>query len=813
MPSIFKGWCLKRVPLLGLLLTLWGTLSLAADIGRGLDPVIVKGQNLPALLGKDTIGLRVFAYNAEEIAWYPVPFQIDEVAAVRDSGYYTIKNSILDPIDELVFMARDLGDQAGERIWFEDATAVQYPRYEIAVQNPLTGAMGYLYVYWSPFMATSSTSYISYANETIHAATYEAGQTTSKAGGLLTSLVIPAAAGGDGLNLLDEQRLRITTKASYTLVKQVTLQIQEQWKKTYTLNLSLGNAKVGEINVDVKHAGFKHTAGPVRIVRTNYLSISLSGYARIQGVVDKSFNQSMLLPIGYKFYPDFYEMPFDSVVINLGESFTQMDGLSLTGSTILFCSALNANALGMRYYTPRLTTEEARLAGFKVDQKTDDLIYKDVAPLAVGEWPGKHWYGFTSDTIGTDSPAQHATLFTIADLRGNPPMSPSPKGIRYVRYADNNSDDGTPMVYGLNGIQLYEESGLPASIPLILTLRQYVFPQVYSYRQMETLYNTYKTPLGLTTTRQMYDIIPPGTITDLEIAGRTDSTLTLSWTAVGDDCTRVRAATAYLMRYSTEKPDGNRDWTWWANAMPIYSTPVPSAPGGQERMIISGLAPERQYYFGIRTLDEADNASPSIAMVTSATTPVELTAFAARVNENRIDLTWQTASESSNLGFALERRMEGESDWHQIAFLKGQGTTTTAQSYSWSDGDIQPGVLFYRLKQVDTDGSFAYSDPVSVTFQAPAKWALAQNFPNPFNPATTLSYQIPAHGTGTVELTVYDLLGRRIRQLVREEARAGYYRLDWDGCDDQGVPVGSGVYMYILTAPETHIVRKMIKLQ
>ncbi|HOT97904.1 MAG TPA: T9SS type A sorting domain-containing protein [bacterium] len=797
---------MKRVPWMGMVLTLWGTLLFAADIGRNLDPVILKGQDLPSLLGKDIIAFRVYAFDAGEISWHPVPFQVDEDV---NGSYYGISNTILDPKDELIFMARDLGDRAGERVWNEEATAVQNPRYEIAVQNPASGTTGYLYLYYSPDLPRSSVSYMNYTNETVYAPTYEAGQDTIKAGGLLTDLVIPVKAGGDGLDLFDEQRLRIQTTADHSATQELTLYIREQWRnKKYDLKTALGG-KIGEIDIDAGHSHFDQLVGPIRVIRTNYLKVVLSGYGKISGVFEFNFNQTILLPIGYKFYPDFYEMPFDSIVIDLSKSLTGMEkyGVTLKNSKILLCSTLNSNGMGMRYYTPRLATQDARLKGLKIDGKSDTGTYGPVSDLVPGEWPAKHWWGLVADTVGADSPVKNATLFTIADLRGSVPLK-----AQYIRYNDGDAED-TPSVNGLNGIQLEQSTGLPSTIPLVLTLRQYVLPRVYDYNGLAALFETYKTPLKISATKQMFDIIPPGTIRDLQIASRADSSITLTWTAVGDDCTRVRAATRYEIRYSENTPTGNRDWSWWDAAKLIEPAPTPRAPSAKEFFTIKGLVPERQYYFAVNAYDEANNFAPSIAMVTSVTTPVELTAFKAAVQEQRIELMWRTASESSNYGFALERRLEQEAEWRQIAFVKGHGTTNIAQNYRYSDADAKPGRIEYRLRQIDLNGSFSWSDPVVITFAAPAFWALAQNFPNPFNPATTITYQIPAGSKGIVDLTIYDLLGRRIRKLVEEEAQAGYYHRNWDGRDDQGLLTGSGVYMYILSSPEMRLVRKMIKLQ
>ncbi len=814
MPSICRGWCLKRVSWMGILFALWGTLLFAVDIGRDLDPVVVKGQTLPALLGKDTIGLRVYAYKSG--IWSPVPFQLDEVVAVRDSGYYSDFIRKLDPIDELVFMAKDLGDQAGEREWPPDEAAQQNARYEIAVQNPVSGATGYLYVYWSTDMATSGVSYISYADETVSTAKYVAGQNKAAAGGLLTDLTIPVSAGGDGIDLLDEQRLRISSTIKFTAIQDVNLVIKEQTNnvvytiRTPSLIPGKEGPKVGEIVVDVRHSKYKHTAGPVRVIRTNYLAVNLSGYIRVATIIDKTITpKTYILPIGYKFYPDYYEMPFDSVVINLGDSFNDIDGLSFNNTKILLCNTLNANGKGMRFYTPRLENEDARLAGFKIDQKTDDAVYGKVAVLGAEEWPGKHWCGITSDGADPASPALNASLLTLVDLRGEK----APLNVHHIRYADNNFDDGA-YVFGLNGVQATAISGLPPTIPLILTLRQYPFAQVYGYNELQSIFDTYKIPLTFSATKQMFDITSPGAIGDLMIAGRTDSTLTLSWTAVGDDGTAGRAATRYEIRYSESDPAGFSDlWAWWDNARLVEPAPAPGAPSTQELFTITGLLPDHQYYFALNVYDEANNFPVPFPMATIKTTPVELSAFTAAVRDHLVELNWRTASESSNYGFAVERRFEKESAWREIAFVKGHGTTSSARSYSWSDGGAKPGVIEYRLKQIDNDGSFSYSEPVLVTLSAPAVWALAQNYPNPFNPATTIDYEVPANSTGMVELTIFDLLGRRIRSLVRAQAQTGYHRQEWDGRDDRGMMTGSGVYMYILTSGDIHIVRKMIKLQ
>jgi len=93
----------------------------------------------------------------------------------------------------------------------------------------------------------------------------------------------------------------------------------------------------------------------------------------------------------------------------------------------------------------------------------------------------------------------------------------------------------------------------------------------------------------------------------------------------------------------------------------------------------------------------------------------------------------------------------------------------------------------------------------------PMKYALYQNFPNPFNPVTEIQFDIP--DISTVELVVYNLMGQEVRRLVNGEIQAGYHRIVWDGLNDQGEPVSTGVYIYSLTSPGFHSTKKMVLLK
>ena len=138
-------------------------------------------------------------------------------------------------------------------------------------------------------------------------------------------------------------------------------------------------------------------------------------------------------------------------------------------------------------------------------------------------------------------------------------------------------------------------------------------------------------------------------------------------------------------------------------------------------------------------------------------------------------LSWTTASEKNNAGFSIERQLNHSSihdltpdRWGAIGFVNGKGTTNTSSEYTYQDTDIPSSgtSVFYRLKQVDFDGTTAYSDIVSLDLLGPTQYALHKNYPNPFNPSTTIVYDIPVESH--VELSVYDAQGRLIEGVSDE---------------------------------------------
>jgi len=184
--------------------------------------------------------------------------------------------------------------------------------------------------------------------------------------------------------------------------------------------------------------------------------------------------------------------------------------------------------------------------------------------------------------------------------------------------------------------------------------------------------------------------------------------------------------------------------------------------------------------------------------------PVELVSFAANVDEGMVTLNWSTATETNNRGFEIERRFES-SQWENVGFVPGAGTSTEFKAYSYLDSPSADKV-YYRLKQVDFDGSFEYSNEIEVNLNIPLEFALEQNYPNPFNPATTINYSIAK--AGLVSVKIYNTLGEEVMQLVNTQQQPGRYSVKFNASN-----LTSGIYFYQIKSGDFVSVKKMMLLK
>jgi hypothetical protein len=178
-------------------------------------------------------------------------------------------------------------------------------------------------------------------------------------------------------------------------------------------------------------------------------------------------------------------------------------------------------------------------------------------------------------------------------------------------------------------------------------------------------------------------------------------------------------------------------------------------------------------------------------------------------------IEWGTLSEVNNFGFEIERCAGAETAFRRLvgSFIPGHGTTLIAQHYSYVDSTAGPGKWLYRIRQIDLDGSVHYTDPVSVDGLAgtqdkliPKEFFLLQNYPNPANPSSKISYGLPRNSH--VTLTLYNTLGQQVASLENGEMDAGYYEVQFNGSR-----LASGVYFYRFQAGDYVATKKLILMK
>jgi len=203
--------------------------------------------------------------------------------------------------------------------------------------------------------------------------------------------------------------------------------------------------------------------------------------------------------------------------------------------------------------------------------------------------------------------------------------------------------------------------------------------------------------------------------------------------------------------------------------------------------------------------------------VTTTPVPVELTNFSVKKIKNKIILNWQTATEVNNYGFEIERastslttilneeissRAESR-EWKKIGFVEGHGNSNSPKDYTFYDSESPNGMVKYRLKQIDTDGTFEYSEEIEIEVESTIENKLVGNYPNPFNPTTKIRFDLAREGD--VAIVVYNVIGEVVEKLVDHKMVAGRHQVEFDASH-----LSSGIYFYRLNAGTFVDVKKMM---
>jgi len=226
----------------------------------------------------------------------------------------------------------------------------------------------------------------------------------------------------------------------------------------------------------------------------------------------------------------------------------------------------------------------------------------------------------------------------------------------------------------------------------------------------------------------------------------------------------------------------------FAPLVQINEVPAYHHPESKRRPVIVELP----FYNSTGVAFEAETGTGTKVFWDAATVvPVELASFTAEAYPGRVVLNWTTATETNNHGFAIERNTNGS--WEKIGYVNGNGTSTISHSYSFVDDLSSTGKIYYRLHQIDLDGTGSYSKVVEVDLSTPAEYALNQNFPNPFNPSTVIKFALKVDSK--VSLKVFNALGQEVMTLLSDSRAAGNHEVSFNAAG-----LNSGVYFYTIEA-------------
>jgi hypothetical protein len=209
--------------------------------------------------------------------------------------------------------------------------------------------------------------------------------------------------------------------------------------------------------------------------------------------------------------------------------------------------------------------------------------------------------------------------------------------------------------------------------------------------------------------------------------------------------------------------------------------------------------------------------------------PVTLSSFTASFSNGTSMLSWTTQSESNNLGWNVYRSGSEEiTEGLQInnEMIEGAGTTTEQTDYTFTDqNEIVPNTSYwYWIESVDQGGSTSLHGPVRVDIsdedddelppELISEYGLAQNYPNPFNPSTKIAFKLSEQDIENAKLKIYNPKGQIVKTF--DNLSAGNSELGsvtWDGTDDNGLAVSSGIYMYKLKTTNKEYTKKMIMMK
>jgi hypothetical protein len=452
---------------------------------------------MPSFLGKQTDDIRVVRYINDTDQWESIPFQVDELDG--SDSYFGDKNGILDPDDEIVFMARHLGDHASETNWMQDNEAKSNLRYKFTVEDRLySDRQGWIYIYYSSTIPVSQDTLIrAYeADDRVETETYQVIHGSS---GLQHAILLQSSAGGDSIDILDRQKMRLKIKLDLGTFGSATITLKEVYD--YDLNVLLGLS----INFRVKKKSVKYSTGSVvRLHRSMSLQVSAKGL----GVDEKQE-----LPFITTFYPTFSEWQPEALdIAQFDQGTVKMMRLS---------TDLNSNSDGMLFYNSFNT------GGVVIDGNEESSFDHSL------NWPGTNWHLITADPQNPASLINNTSIVSIITL------AESPIGTSQQLYfkddkSKDSKDSGDDKSYGDTGLEI---TGSSITGILKYYSASYYLPENLDMIKANDLVTEHQNPLQIDVTEEQlaYELvvnIDPQEGGSVNIDGTTTADSTVILTAV-----------------------------------------------------------------------------------------------------------------------------------------------------------------------------------------------------------------------------------------------------------------------------------------
>jgi len=898
-------------------------------IERVHDAIILKGSGLIPFLGEPVSRIRVYRYLKVFDLWEPIPFQVDEL----DGGttYFGEKNGIFDENDEVVFLAKDLGDSVPIDLWIVDDEARRNSRNQIMVSDPIDPeAKGWVTVYLSSTLPLAIREYIEYFpdEDLLETDTFTIAHGAS---GFQEYLSLRSLAGEDAKDLIDRQKLRLKVKIDLGVLGKTEFVIKEEMNQN--IEIALGVSL--HVSVRLKQVD----AVPGSVVRLHRRMI-LGAEMDAPGIgVQYDF------PFTTTFYPTYMEFGVDEFEIpNIGVGDIK---------EVRFSTDHSENSVGMILYNP-YNPEGIRIDGLL-------SVYNDQL-----DWPGRSWYLVVADPEYDGAQIRNGSILTLMDLRGNPIGDAHRFFFQDLALWSSSGDTGDKKSYGDTGIKVDGES-IKGGIDYYTV--SYYIPTNLDTIQAQEIFQNHFTPLQISNREEVPQYITIAADTDpsglsfyadgveytapFSFTWLVGSTHTLSvdsiqgenmgsryifqdWSDGGAMAHGIVVSTDPLNivgRYKTQNflaiaasPEGAGNviplspglWadentvvfveaipsTWYAflnwsgdltgvnnpDSLLLESPKVVTAHFGNyppvvhvpdttfaedDTLIIDfgqilqwiedGNNPDstlsvfmnggnqlevkkdtlknqfiifnkQMHWNGIDTLSvtvsdplnasDHDDMAVAVSPVPDPPGPFSLTDPADGLSiaewPDAVDFSWDPAidpDEGDVVRYLFE--FDSTAQFSSGRLIRVEDLEITSYTFPWPDsyGD---GSYYWRVQAMDMSGHTTGSDQAfvleletgnigGIPRGIPTTYVLAQNFPNPFNHDTTIRFGLP--DLSHVSLIIYDSQGRRVKIISEGEWKKGYHSLLWDGRDERGTQVSSGLYFILFQGDTFQFVKKAILLR